>query len=1169
MTAARDPNASGTVTQEPTIEPGTPPATEGAFVTLDGEECYRIRDFDRMPPFLMNVPTDTDLWMFISSAGGLTAGRRDPDGAIFPYEAVDRLHDSHHHTGPITLLRVGRPGHEPILWEPLASRALPGPGAERTLYKNTTGNQLTFEESDPATGLVFRYRWAGSDATGWVRTATLVNRGRETIEISMLDGLRDILPSGAPLSLYQHSSCLVDAYKHSDVDPATRMGIFSLSARVSDRPEPAEELRATIAWCHGLARFDVALSAEAIAAFRSGEPVAHDRVLTGRRGNYLVTSTLTLAPGARADWHLVVDAGRSHVQLADVRARLIQSRDVGRWIEDSLRDAGDNLRRIVGSSDGIQLTGRRDVSARHFANVLFNDLRGGVFARNHTLPTRDFADFVRVRDRHLAARHADFLKALPAEMDISDLHQATARTRDPDLRRLGLEYLPLCFGRRHGDPSRPWNRFSIGVRNPDGSQALRFEGNWRDVFQNWEALTRSFPGFLPGVIARFVDASTVDGFNPFRVMREGFDWEVLDPGSPWSGIGYWGDHQVVYLLRLLESMREHFPGAIEKLLDDEIFCYADVPYRLESYANILASPRSTIRYDEARASAIAHREAEHGHDARLLHAADGTVYHASLLEKLIVPALSKISSLVPDGGIWMFTERPEWNDANNALVGNGLSVVTLCHLRRYLRFLEALLADVPALVVPVSAEVVAWLRRVGETLDAHRPALAAERLDDQTRRQLMDELGLAFESYRERVYAHGFAGKRPLAGRDVLAWCRSACEYVDHAIRANRRDDGLYHSYNLLELGPDGTRAAVRRLPEMLEGQVAALSSGLVGAEETAALLVRLFEGPLYRRDVRSFLLYPDRTLPTFLERNVVPEAKALALPVVKSLLAAGDTTVLERDALGVLRFQGDFRNVGDLSGALDRLARDETWRDPVERDRQALCDLFVDLFGHRTYTGRSGTMYAYEGLGSVYWHMVAKLLLAVQEVTLSAFDRGERPATCETLASAYYRIRSGLGFEKSPADFGAFPTDPYSHTPAHAGAQQPGMTGEVKEEILTRFGELGVRVERGVVSFRPILLRRDEFLASPGHWNGFDLAGRPRRLEVPARALAFTYCEVPIVYSLTAGAASVRVTWSDGRVAECGGTRLDEDASLALLARLGEPTLIEVGVPESDLLEG
>ena len=60
---------------------------------------------------------------------------------------------------------------------------------------------------------------------------------------------------------------------------------------------------------------------------------------------------------------------------------------------------------------------------------------------------------------------------------------------------------------------------------------------------------------------------------------------------------------------------------------------------------------------------------------------------------------------MPGGGIWLNTQRPEWNDANNALVGYGLSVVTLCYLRRYLRLLEGLLAASPAGDFSVTEEV--------------------------------------------------------------------------------------------------------------------------------------------------------------------------------------------------------------------------------------------------------------------------------------------------------------------------------------------------------------------------------------------------------------------------------------------------------------------------------
>ena len=56
---------------------------------------------------------------------------------------------------------------------------------------------------------------------------------------------------------------------------------------------------------------------------------------------------------------------------------------------------------------------------------------------------------------------------------------------------------------------------------------------------------------------------------------------------------------------------------------------------------------------------------------------NGRVLHATLAEKLLTLLLAKLVNFVPEGGIWMNTQRPEWNDANNALVGKGLSVVTL------------------------------------------------------------------------------------------------------------------------------------------------------------------------------------------------------------------------------------------------------------------------------------------------------------------------------------------------------------------------------------------------------------------------------------------------------------------------------------------------------------
>ncbi len=155
--------------------------------------------------------------------------------------------------------------------------------------------------------------------------------------------------------------------------------------------------------------------------------------------------------------------------------------------------------------------------------------------------------------------------------------------------------------------------------------------------------------------------------------------------------------------------------------------------------------------------------------------------------------------------------------------------------------------------------------------------------------------------------------------------------------------------------------------------------------------------------------------------------------------------------------------------------------RRSCESGRASLLEVFEEVFRHSEFTGRSGSFFAYEGLGSIYWHMVSKLLLAAQEALERAVAEGADPGTVDALRDAYEDVRQGLGYCKTPEVYGAFPVDPYSHTPGGKGARQPGMTGQVKEEVLTRAGELGLRVEDGAICFRPVLLRAPEWTSRAG----------------------------------------------------------------------------------------
>jgi len=1154
----------------PVPPPSEPPT--GRLVDDGGEPAYRIDGAEALAPFLMSVVSASNHWLFASSTGALTAGRRHPGLALFPYVTEDKIHDAAGVTGPATAILATRDG-APRLWRPLREDERLAWPVRRSLVKTLLGHRLAWEEENPALGLAFRAAWTTSDRHGFVRQCRLVNAGPGPVAVRLLDGLLNLLPADVDEQLQAGLSCLVDAYKRAERLPGTTLALFTLVAQVVDRPEPRESLHATTVWSHGLPSPRLHLDAAALGRFERGEPLDEPAEVRGRRGAYLAEATFTLPPGGQLEWLQVAEVAQPQRAVVALAKALADPAALAAAVRADAADGGARLRRFVAATDGLQQTADAAASAHHLANVLFNDLRGGLFPDGHAVPGRDLAAFVACASRATAARHVALLDALPASLPRAEAVARLEATGDPDLARLALEHLPLTFSRRHGDPSRPWNRFDIQVRDARGERRLGYQGNWRDIFQNWEALALSHPEFVEGMIARFADASTADGHNPYRISHRGLDWEVPEPGHPWSAIGYWGDHQLPYLLRLLELSRRLHPARLPALLERAIFTYADVPYELASWQATVADPRRTIGFDAGKHARLVEREGRDGADGRLLHARDAAgaprggeatgLHRVTLLEKLLVPALARLAAFVPGGGVWMTTGRPEWNDANNALVGWGVSVVTLCHLERYLAFLPELLAPLGGRATPLSPEVAAWAESTRQALARSEEVLARPEPTPAGRAEVMAALGGAATAYREALYRRGLSAPAPAPADALLDLVARALAAVRGAVTANRRPDGLYHAYNLLRpLGPDGF--GLERLPEMLEGQVAALGTRLVGPAEACHLLDALRQSRLWREDQRSYLLYPDRDPPRFLEKNVVPPEALAASPLLARLAEAGThPEVIGRDAAGRLRFGEGITGADRLREGLVALsAAGEPGVD--EEAVAAALSVHEAVFHHHRFTGRSGSMFAYEGLGSIYWHMPAKLLLAVEEQALAAAAAGAPPELRRRLRQHAWAIRDGLGgLRKGPAAYGAFPLDPYSHTPRQAGARQPGMTGQVKEEILARLLEVGIAFEAGRIAFRPELVRREELHAAPSSLEALDAGGRAVRVALPEGSLGVTLCQVPVVIRAAGPGEDPRheVTWSGGRVERREGAVMDEAASQAVLGRTGEVERVDAWV--------
>jgi len=821
-----------------------------------------------MPPFFMSIVSSSNHWLFISSTGGLTAGRVSAEQSLFPYYTDDKITENNENTGSKTILLVTRDDRT-SLWEPLSDRYQGSYHIIRNIYKNVTSTAIILEEINHSLGLTYRYAWRTSDQFGFVKTTWLKNIGGSPCTLDLVDGIQNILPANVTSQTQNIFSPLLDAYKRAELDPETGLAVFALNSTLTDLAEPSESLLATTAMQLGLDQVDYLLSSQQLDRFRSGLEVATEKEVRGRRNAYFVRSSFKLKPEAEQFWHILADVSQDSVSIVHLSNLLKKDRlSMINALEADIDLNTADLKKIVASADGLQVSSDELCVAHHFANVMFNVMRGGIFLHQYDVHKNEFVEFVSVRNHSMLQRRADFFSALPEKFDVFTLYELAEQDGLADLIRLSYVYLPLSFSRRHGDPSRPWNRFAINIKQPDGSLKLGYEGNWRDIFQNWEALAYSYPEYIEGMICTFLNATTADGYNPYRVTQNGIDWEVPEPGNPWANIGYWSDHQIIYIQKLMEISAKVHPGKLQEFLSRPMFGYANVPYRIKPYTDLLTDPYNTIEFNWDLEKEIESRVKKFGTDGKLIVGSDGYVLHVTLTEKLLTLLLAKLVNFVPEGGIWMNTQRPEWNDANNALVGKGLSVVTLGYLRRFIVFYKELLEQSALHDVQVGKDVRDLYLSIFGALKQYTYLLQGTFTNEQ-RRSFMDMLGQVGSEYRWKYYAQGVSAESGQVDvKDLIKFLDLALQYAEHSLRANKRSDNLYHAYNILHLD-DGV-ASVGHLYEMLEGQVSILSSGMLSGQELLDLLKSLRQSSLYREDQHSYILYPDRDLPGFLAKNVI-----------------------------------------------------------------------------------------------------------------------------------------------------------------------------------------------------------------------------------------------------------------------------------------------------------
>ena len=408
-------------------------------------------------------------------------------------------------------------------------------------------------------------------------------------------------------------------------------------------------------------------------------------------------------------------------------------------------------------ADGIQQTGDTTASIHHFSNTLFNCMRGGTVVNNYHINKNDLKNFLINNNKLIYEKYYMLVDKLNEEISLKELLKFSISTKDKIFIRLIYMYLPLTFSRRHGDPSRPWNRFDINIRDDAGNPVLSYEGNWRDIFQNWEGLAYSFPMFLGNMINIFLNSRQLMDINPYRITNKGIDWEIrmmmihgviLDIGRSSNNLSS----------KTSEAKEKFYPNSLLQDLENEIYTYANVPYKIKNIDEIFSNPKKTIIYDDKLNKIIEEKFNKVGADAKFLWKNEEDIIQVNLLEKLLVPLLIKMTNFVPSGGIWLNTQRPEWNDANNALAGFGLSIVTTCYIRRYINFLIKIvnkIDDEKSIIINEALyKLINNLILIYSKNDNHEI-----HHDNKSKYNFVYSLGKASDEYREKIYSNDIVMK--------------------------------------------------------------------------------------------------------------------------------------------------------------------------------------------------------------------------------------------------------------------------------------------------------------------------------------------------------------------------------------------------------------------------
>lgn len=725
---------------------------------------FKINAYDRLPAFSSFLPgiagkKGIPLWVFYTNRGQAvnSFGIHHKGNAIMEFNPANTAYENTPVKGFRTFLRVNGSFYEPF-------RDIES-GADRTM--SVEQNLVSVEELNQEKKIHIKaayYVLPHENIGALVRDVTITNTGGETAALEVLDGMPKIIPYGIQNGMFKEMSNLFKSW--TEVRNIENNAPFYTQRASSDDSAEVKEIEGgyyyvsimdgktvppvydpdVIFGCDNSLVTPVCFAEEGIEGVSAREQYFVNKIPCG-----FTPCRKKLAPGEKIHFTTYIGFSGS-VELLNEKVREFAEKGYG---EAKMAEAGELTKKLV-----------QDV-ATHTALEVF--------------------------DKYVEQCYLDnFLRGGYPFIFNADGNKKTVH----------------LYSRKHGDPERDYNFFSIA-----GEYYSQGNGNFRDVCQN----RRNDVFFNPGIedfnIMTFFSLIQMDGYNPLEIRPSTFlipedkrararelagrhvkeDKGVLEklisgrftPGQIAQAIavnglkvteedslieglldlssqeieagfgeGYWSDHWD-YLLDLVDSYLAVYPDKQEELLfGSSTYRVYDSPGvvrpRRETYVLSAKGPRQygSMYHDPAKAARPGFTE----NGTNWLKTADGELVETTLFGKMLILAVNKFALLDSSGmGIEMEGGKPGWNDAMNGLPGLfGSSMAETLELERLVRFMTETLEQVPEDAKwEFPEEPVRFLRRIKEELDLEQ--------DDFT---YWDHVAQLREAYRESIrYCTGGAAE--------------------------------------------------------------------------------------------------------------------------------------------------------------------------------------------------------------------------------------------------------------------------------------------------------------------------------------------------------------------------------------------------------------------------